>query len=78
MVRKHNLAIEIYKIVRIHCNVVSATSFFGEKLKFGSQHTNFESYYDDAINYDVVQLVLKDALTNKEEFYQRNKTLKSK
>ena len=73
MVRKHNLAIEIYKIVRIHCNVVSATSFFGEKLKFGSQHTNFESYYDDSINY-----VLNDALTNKEEFYQRNKTLKSK
>ena len=52
MTRKQYLAIEIYKIVRIHYKIVSNYSVFSEKLKFPGQHTCM-TYYDDIISCDV-------------------------
>ena len=69
MTRKQRLALEIDKIVRIHCKFVGISSVFSKKLKFRSQHTNCVTYYVDIIiNCDVTYLVLKDRLTNKEQF----------
>ena len=68
--RKQHLAIEIFKIVKIHCKVDSIQSLFGDKLQFRSQHTNCMSYYDDVISCDITYLVFKDVLTNKEQLYQ--------
>ena len=53
MTRKQYLAIEIHKIVRIHCEVVRIWLIFGEKLRFCSQHTNCVTYYDNVISCDV-------------------------
>ena len=47
MTIKQQLAIEIYKIVRIHCEVVSIWLVNSEKLTFRSQHTNCVTNCDD-------------------------------
>ena len=53
MTIKQQLAIEIYKIIRIHCKGVGVSSGFSEKLKFCSQQTHCVTYYDDVIRCEL-------------------------
>ena len=70
MTRKQYLAIEIYKIVRIYCKIVSIYSIFSKILHFHSQLTDWVTYYDDVISCNVTWLESKDVLTNKQQLYQ--------
>ena len=62
MTRKQLLAIEIYKIVRIHCKVVCILSLFSEKLKFCSQHANCVTYYDDVMRCEEIKRCVNEKI----------------